>query len=132
MTIVIVMTMLALSVTSAPVRGGEPCPPPSAFAGRPYFDFQVDQPAAYLGQDSTRIRPVEQRTARPYPPDFALAQFVVDSVGAPVPGTLKLLIQPAALSRDSVMMALTQWRYRPARVGTCRVAQLVQSPLRWK
>ncbi|MBL0173552.1 MAG: hypothetical protein IPP90_23260 [Gemmatimonadaceae bacterium] len=110
---------------------GQPCPPTSP--GRPYFDFQVSTPAVYLGTDSTRVRPDESRHARrPYPADFALAQFVVDTIGVPVPGTLKLLMQPAGLSAESVMMAIIAWRYRPARVGACKVPQLVQAPLRWK
>ena len=86
----------------------------------------------YLGRDSVRIKPIEQRVTQPYPADFALAQFVVDSLGMPVPGTLKLLVQPTALSMDNVMLALVAWRYEPARVSGCRVPQLVQTPLRWK
>ena len=110
----------------------EPCPPPSAFPGRPYFDFQVDKAAVYTGKDSVPIRPIEQRMSRPYPSDFALAQFIVDSLGVPVPGTLKLLIHPKGLSREDVLLALVDWRYQPARVAECRVPQLVQTPLRWK
>ena len=110
-----------------------PCPPPSPFAGRPYFDFQVSQPAVYLAEDSTRIRPdASQNGMPPHPPDFVLAQFVVDSLGVPIPGTLKLLVKPTGLSIDAVGLAIIDWRYQPARVDACRVAQLVQTPLTWR
>src|SRR5215203_5000983 len=100
--------LMVLTAGSPPDRPRDPCPPPSAYPGRPYFDFQVDQPAVYLARDSVHIKPIEQRTSQPYPPDFALAQFVVDSLGVPVPGTLKLLIQPSGLSKDDDMMAPTE------------------------
>ncbi len=132
MTLVSAVAILLSTVGSSLFWPSEPCPPVSAFPGRPYFDFQVDRRATYLGKDTMHIRPVEQRTSQPYPPDFALAQFVVDSLGVPTPGTLKLLLKPTALSQDLVMIALTEWRYQPARVGDCRVPQLVQTPLRWK
>ena len=109
------------------------CPPPSQFAGRPYFEFQVSQPAVYLGKDSMRVRPdATQHGTPPHPPDFALAQFVVDSLGVPIPGTLKLLIKPTGFPMQAVEFAITEWRFRPARVDTCQVAQVVQTPLRWK
>ena len=132
MTLVIAVAALLFTVVSAPFRPSEQCPPASAFPGRPYFDFQVDRPAVYLGKDTAQIKPIEQRPSQPYPSDFALAQCVIDSLGVPVPGTLKMLIQPAALSKELVMMALIEWRYQPARVGDCRVSQLMQTPLRWK
>lgn len=132
MSLMSAVAVLLVMLGSMPVRSGEPCPPPSAFPGRPYFDFQVDQPAVYTAKDSARIKPTEQRTSPPYPADFALAQFVVDSLGVPVPGTLKMLMQPSGLSNDDVMLALIEWRYRSALVANCRVPQLVQTPLRWK
>ena len=126
------IAMLVLAVAAAPARPSEQCPPASPFPGKPYFDFQVEKPALYIGKDTAHIKPTEQRVSQPFPPDFALAQFVVDSLGVPVPVTLKMLVQPTALSRDAVMSALTEWRYQPAQVAGCRVAQLVQTPLRWK
>lgn len=128
----IALSMLVATLTQPSVDAIDPCPPPSQFQGRPYFDFQVAKAAAYVGADSARIKPSAERVTRPFPADFALAQFVVDSLGTPIPSTLKLLIQPQALSIDSVMFALTQWRYQPAIVAECRVPQLVQTPLRWK
>ena len=93
----------------------------------------MQRPAVYLGTDTTRIRPdATQRGTPPYPADFALAQFVVDSLGVPIPGTLKLLITPRGFPADAVGFAVTAWRYRPARIEACAVAQLVQTPLRWK
>ncbi len=125
--------VVAFAMLQAADRPLERCPPPSQFAGRPYFDFQVSQPAVYLGKDSTRIRPDATQNGMPrHPPDFALAQFVVDSLGVPIPGTLKLLMEPIGFPREALSFAITEWRYRPARVDTCRVAQVVQTPLRWK
>ena len=132
MTLVIAVAMALFGVDSALLSLSAPCPPPSVFPGRPYFDFQVDKPAVYLGNDTVPIKPNGPTDSQPYRPDFALSQFVVDALGVPIPGTLKLLIQPAALSKDAVMLALIEWRYQPARVGECRVPQLVQAPLRWK
>ena len=125
--------VLTVTLLQPPQRPATPCPPPSPYAGRPYFDFQVQRPAVYLGTDTTRIRPdATQRGTPPYPADFALAQFVVDSLGVPIPGTLKLLITPHGFPMDAVGFAVTAWRYRPARIEACAVAQLVQTPLRWK
>ncbi len=129
----LVSLVVAFVVMQTPHRPLDPCPPPSQFAGRPYFDFQVSQPAVYLGTDSTRVRPdATQNGKPPRPPDFALAQFVVDSLGVPIPGTLKLLIKPTGFPMEVVGFAITEWRFRPARVDTCHVAQVVQTPLRWK
>ena len=132
MPLLIVLMAALLTAPASPARTSAPCPPVSEFPGRPYFDFQTDKPAVYLGKDTARIKPVNERPPRPFPADFALAQFVVDTLGVPIPGTLKLLTQPTGLSKDSVMLALVEWRYQPARVGECRVSQLVQTPLRWK
>ena len=129
----LVSIVLSLAITQAPHGPFEPCPPPSPFPGRPYFDFQVSQPAVYLGTDSTSVRPdATQHRSAPYPSDFVLAQFVVDSLGAPIPGTLKLLVEPTGFPVETLSFAITEWRYRPARIDTCRVAQVVQTPLRWK
>lgn len=132
MSLMSTIALLLLTATSSGVRASEPCPPASAFPGRPYFDFQVDEPALYTGKDSVHIKPINQRVSQPFPSDLALAQFVVDSLGVPVPGTLKLLVQPQGLSKEDVMLALIEWRYQPARLDKCRVPQLVQTPLRWK
>jgi hypothetical protein len=133
MSLATVVTILLL-ITASPAFAQVPrtCPPPSPYAGRPYFDFQVDQPAAYAGRDSALIKPNGPRRSQPFPPDFALAQFVVDSLGVPVPASLKLLVHPAELTTDAVSLALVEWRYHPARVAGCRVSQLVQASLRWK
>ncbi len=129
----LVPVVVAFTMAQSPRASLDPCPPPSKSAHLPYFEFQVGQPAVYLGTDSSRVRPDATQNGRsPHPPDFALAQFVVDSIGAPIPGTLKLLIKPVGFSMEAVGFAVTEWRYRPARVNTCRVAQVVQTPLRWK
>jgi len=130
----VVSAILSLLLVASPAfaQSGAQCPPPSQFPGRPYFDFQVEVPVIYLGTDSARIKPTQQHATPPFPEDFALAQFVVDSLGVPMTSSLKLLVQPSALMKEDVISALGEWRYQPARVGGCKVPQLVQTPLRWK
>ena len=108
--------------------------PPQAPAPRNiYFDFQVHRPATFESMwligpipDPAMLRP------RRFDPDFALVQFVVDSEGCPLENTLKLLLHPSALEEEYVRMAMTAWHYQPALLNDEPVAQLVQTPLRWR
>ncbi|MES2524411.1 MAG: hypothetical protein V4617_17060 [Gemmatimonadota bacterium] len=110
-----------------------PPAPPNGTAGSPFFEFQTDKAARYVRADSLLPMPDPSRRAmQPFPPDFALAQFVVDTAGVPVARTLKLLVTPDGVTQAQVATALERWRYEPATVQGCRVSQLVQTPLRWK
>ncbi len=127
--ILVVGTRTSLSAQACPpaplstMRDGTPAP---------WFDFQVEVPARFIG-DSTRIpRPdVAIRVARG-DTNSALVQFVVDTLGVSVVTSLKMLITPSALTKDVVDAAIISWRYTPAMLRGCRVPQLVQTPLRWK
>lgn len=101
---------------------------------RPYFDFQVDKPAKFARtSDSTMAYPdASLHQTKPFTEDFALAQFVVDTGGKPVASTLKLLTQPSELTLATVSQALEHWRFEAALLRGCPVAQLMQTPLRWK
>jgi hypothetical protein len=111
--------------TAARARRRPACAPPD----HPYFEFQVDERAAYVGDDSTRPRPVSSASKehRPHPP--FLVQFVVDSSGQMVVSTLKFLVVPSAAAADSARRVSGRWRFTPARYAGCRVAQLVQVEL---
>ena len=80
-------------------------------AGEPFFDFQVQRAARFVDTDSAMPYPdstLDQLA--PFPSDFVLAQYVVDSTGTPVASTLKLLAHPAAVTKDSVSDAIRGWR----------------------
>ncbi len=97
---------------------------------RPYFEFQVTQPARYLGDTLTRPRPATDRFAASASNSAAfIVQFVVDSTGRPDARSMKVLRAPSAVAADSVRAGFTAWRFSPAVVGGCRVAQLVQTSI---
>lgn len=96
----------------------------------PYFEFQVETPAAFAG-DTTRVpRPASDRFVRlreQPDPGAMLVQFVVDTLGVPDPRSFRVLRAQTPASVDSVRDALPRWRFTPARVRGCRVSQLVQT-----
>jgi hypothetical protein len=55
-----------------------------------------------------------------------VAQFVVDTTGAPVMNTFKVLKAPSEAHGAAVREAVTRSRYMPAEIGGIRVNQLVQ------
>lgn len=93
---------------------------------RPYYEFQVEHPAAAL----------RGRRAPKYPPALrargvegtVVAQFVVDSAGRPVDGTFAVLgaADPAFVA--AVRAYVPTMRYQPARVGGIAVRQVVHEP----
>jgi len=100
---------------------------------RPRFEVQVQRPARWIARDDRVPRPDASLEERPpYSASYALAQFVVDTSGRPERETLKMLALPAGLARETVVHSMKAWRFAPARVKGCPVAQLVQIPLRWK
>ncbi len=133
----LIATLLTILVvgthTSLPAQA---CPPASRGTMRnglpqPWFDFQVEVPAQFIGDRTQVPRPdVSIRMVRggAY---FALVQFVVDTLGVPDSTSLKMLITPDGLTRNVVAAAIISWRYTPAMARGCRVSQLVQTPLRW-
>ena len=113
-----------------PVARSPEAPAPRNF----YFDFQVHRAATL--ESMWLLGPIPDPTIRPpvrgVDPDYALVQFVVDSEGCPLENTLKLLLHPSALEEEYVRMAMTAWHYQPALLNDQPVAQLVQTPLRWR
>ena len=100
------------------------CPLPA----RPYFEFQVEQPATFIVDTTISPRPAVasrgSQTERP-----TLVSFVVDTLGFPDSGTFRVIreVDPAlALDAEKVV---AKWRFRPARLKGCAVPQLVQTPL---
>jgi TonB family protein len=96
-----------------------------AEARRMYFDFQVERKA--------RVR----RSVRPSYPSEAAArgiqgevfvQVAVDSMGVPVPETLRVLRSPDESLAAAVKAVVLQWRFEPARLRGRPVRQMVQIP----
>jgi len=112
-------------LAAAPTLGyGQEC----VMSPRPYFEFQVEVPAQWLPDSTVTPRPdpsrgVETRDL------LALVQFVVDSAGVPVPRTYKILRARDRDLAEAGRRVVATWRFRPARIGSCSVAQLVQTPL---
>lgn len=121
-----------LMIHSSPAAA-QACPPAAPNGAPAWFDFQVEQRARFVRSDSLLPFPdASLDRVAPFPSDFAVVQFVVDTTGVPVPRTLRILRHPEGLVADAVNAGLTRWRFEPAMVRGCRVPQLVQSALRWK
>jgi hypothetical protein len=86
-----------------------------------YFEFQVEKPVVRLPNS-----PNPQRPSGATEPGHVLAQFVVDTTGAPVMITFKILRAPSDAHAAAVREAVSRSRYRPAEIGGVRVNQLVQ------
>ena len=120
-------SILCLLMLFAAISRGaraQTCTPPA----HPYFEFQVEQPAAFIGD--TTLRPIPARNrfgARQDDPTALLVQFVVDTLGYPDERSFRALKVPSSGSVDSVRAALPSWRFRPARLSGCLVPQLVQT-----
>jgi hypothetical protein len=101
-----------------------PQPAPPARADRntmTYFEFQVEKPVTRLPNSAYPKRPSGATE-----PGHVLAQFVVDTTGAPVMSTFKVLRAPSDAHAVAVREAVTRSRYLPAEIGGIRVNQLVQ------
>ncbi len=90
----------------------------------PYFEFQVERPAKFVGDTATLPRPATHQS----PATATLVvMFVVDTIGIVREGTLRILRSPSSEASDAVGTAYTTWRYVPAMLGGCKVAQMVQT-----
>lgn len=95
----------------------------------PYFEFQVDTPAlARDGNPSPRYPSMLERSRVE---GEVLAQFVVDTTGRAVMGTLEILRSSDALFAASLEAVLPSWRFYPAEAGGRRVKQIVQIPVKF-
>lgn len=105
------------------VEGGAPAPVPQG--DQPYFEFQVEKPAAMSGPANMQY-PEMLRSAQVE--GTVLASFVVDTTGRADMGTFKVLKSDHELFTNAVKNALPRIRYLPAEVGGRKVKQLVQQP----
>jgi periplasmic protein TonB len=93
---------------------------------QPYFDFQVEKPAASApGSPGPRYPDILRSGGVE---GEVLAQFVVDTLGRVEVATFRVLRSTHALFEQSVRSALPNMRFLPAEVGGRRVKQLVQQP----
>jgi hypothetical protein len=94
----------------------------------PFFEFQVDQPAAYLGDTARVPRPTEDRLLRiSQHPEALVVQFVVDTLGVPDVRSFHVLQSLSMIAADSVRAAFSKWRFSPAIRAGCRVPQVIQT-----
>ena len=92
-----------------------------------YFEFQVEKTAAVsAGTAAAPKYPAELRAANIE--GEVLAQFTVDTTGAPVMATFKVLKSTHDLFTLAVKNALPSMHFNPAQVGGRPVRQLVQMP----
>ena len=98
---------------------------------QPYFEFQVPIQAHYIRRDSTPVHPaIDPQALRRAKVDTLVAQFVVDTGGAVVPGTFRMLRGGDFERNRAVQLDARQWHFTPAMfTPECKVPQLVQTPL---
>ncbi len=92
----------------------------------PYFDFQVDTPAAMAPGSVGPRYPTAQRAAGVA--GTVLVQFVVNTDGSVDPASIKVLVASDSAFAAAVRVSLAVVRYSPARKGGAAVRQLVQQP----
>ncbi len=107
------------------VKGGVPQVPQG---DTPYFEFQVEKPAAMSGA-ANMAYPEMLRSAQVE--GTVLASFVVDTSGRADMSTFKVLRSDHELFTNAVKNALPRIRYLPAEVGGRKVKQLVQQPFQF-
>ena len=126
MTLIQVLRGGAALVLAWPVVGdAQNCPAPSA---RPFFEFQVERPATFIPDSTVSPYPAPQQ------PGMArrqgtLVSFIVDTLGRPDTLSYKVIrdVEPGVGEEGRAVLA--RWRYRPAQIRGCVVAQLVQTLL---
>ncbi len=92
----------------------------------PYFDFQVDTPAAMAPGSVGPRYPTAQRAAGVS--GNVLAQFVVNTDGSVDSASIKVLVASDSVFAAAVRASLVVVRFSPARKGGAAVRQLVQQP----
>lgn len=100
--------------------------------GETFFEFQVEETVNSIPGGVTVRYPDALRTAGAG--GQALSgrvdvQFVVDTTGRPLAGTVRVLRSTHPAFAEVVRAAVPEWRFRPARVGGRPVKQLVQLPI---
>jgi protein TonB len=93
---------------------------------RPYYEFQVEQPAAQAPGSASPAYPDILRQAGVE--GEALVSFVVDTSGRVDVATFKVVRSTHDLFAAAVRNVLPRMRFIPATVGDRKVRQLVQQP----
>lgn len=107
--------------TSKGVAGGVA----QANTDQPFFEFQVEKPAAQIGGNPPQY-PELLRSANVA--GQVIAQFVVDTVGRADMSTFKVLESDHDLFVAAVKRSLPSFKFIPAETGGRKVKQLVQLP----
>lgn len=98
-----------------------------ASPGQPYFEFQVEKPAAAVRRGScVPAYPESLRETRTT--GEVIGQFVVDTTGVPELRTFKAIRSSHDAFATAVLAALPCMRFRPAVHQGRRVRQVVQQP----
>ncbi len=109
---------------------GAPTQEPAARVAPPpcptgtFFEFQTTRPARFVGDSALAVHPLP---AVPKPRN--LVQFVVDTMGAVIPETFKVILMSDRDTIGQSRQLVGKWRYTPGMVGACRVRQVVQTPI---
>lgn len=120
----------ACSLQSDSATGPKPLQRPTPVsANQDYRDFQVEQLAQLLPDSPSPRYPDMLRSASVG--GEVVAQFVVDTTGSPLVGTLKVIRSTHDLLTASVRAAIPNLRFSPAEVGHHKVKQLVQMPFQF-
>jgi len=122
----VMLLLLIGALVSAQAADAQACTPPK----HPYFEYQVERAVSFIGDTTARPRPrlVTRRLAEQNAdPATLIVAFIVDSLGTAQAGSLHVLKSPSQDANGAVYAAYTAWKFTPALVGGCRVAQLVQT-----
>jgi periplasmic protein TonB len=98
----------------------------SADAERVYFEFQVEKPVLRREGNPPPRYPEVMRNAGVE--GDVMAQFVVDTTGRPIPGSLKILTSSHEMFSAAVRAIIPELRFYPAETGGRKVRMLVQQP----
>ena len=112
------LILAALTSAAVPLRAQEP--------EKVYFEFQVTKPVTQKPASTGPRFPVEQKAAGIN--GEVLAQFIVDTAGAPVMDSFKVLRASHGAFVDAIRAWLPTARFVPAEVNGKKVRQLVQQP----
>lgn len=95
----------------------------------PYFEYQVEVPAKFIGDTAARPRP--KTVTRADDPSqverMVIVAFIVDSLGVIERNTIKILKSPSREATATAVAAIPGWKYSPALIGGFPVTQLVQT-----
>jgi hypothetical protein len=119
MRILTLVAAISLAGSQLAAQAAKACPT------KPFFEFQVDEPAAFVRDTASPVYPQASGERAP----ANLVEFIVDTAGVADTASLKVLRAADRALINEVRAALPRWRFVPARVGSCKVIQLFQTPV---